>query len=189
MAALMFLAGRGIKARSHAHAESTHFPTQCIIKTWKALSLWLHASQALKMHHVGKCVIPTWAWVLAITPFHLLTNVKWVNVAYYQCRIEWNINLLSCISIIDNEELIKVKKIIQCQICRSIYEIVMSLKYFRYLCQIKTFVFPIGSAAKRAMKYCTWQTFDNSISDCFQNLVDCLSLIVRAYCIVNFSCT
>ncbi len=39
MAALVFLTGYGIKARTHAHAEITHFPTLCIIKTWKALDL------------------------------------------------------------------------------------------------------------------------------------------------------
>ncbi len=29
MAALMFLTGHGIKARTHTHAEITYFPTQC----------------------------------------------------------------------------------------------------------------------------------------------------------------
>ncbi len=41
MAALMFFTGHGIKARTHAPAEIVHFPTQCIIRTWKALSLML----------------------------------------------------------------------------------------------------------------------------------------------------
>ena len=49
MAALMFLAGHGIKAKTHAHVEIAHFPTWCIIGTWKALGLWPHTSQALMM--------------------------------------------------------------------------------------------------------------------------------------------
>ena len=44
MAAVMFLTGHGIKARTHAHVEITHFPTQCITRTWKALSLHPRAS-------------------------------------------------------------------------------------------------------------------------------------------------
>ena len=72
MVALMFPTGHGIKARAHAHAEITHFSTRCIIRTWKALGLHPHASEALMMHLVGKCVISTWTWVLAIflTMFH-----------------------------------------------------------------------------------------------------------------------
>ena len=38
MAALMFHASHGMKARTHAHAGMTHFPTWCIIRTLKALS-------------------------------------------------------------------------------------------------------------------------------------------------------
>ena len=39
MAAVVFLTGHGIKARTHAHAEITHFLMRGIIRTWKALSL------------------------------------------------------------------------------------------------------------------------------------------------------
>ena len=66
MAALMFLTGKGIKARTHACTVIAHFPTWCIITAWKALGLQPHAPQALMMHLVGKCVIPTRAWVLAL---------------------------------------------------------------------------------------------------------------------------
>ena len=59
-AALMFHTCHGIKARAHAHAEITQFSTWCIIRTWKALSLWPHAFQALMMHLIGKCAISTW---------------------------------------------------------------------------------------------------------------------------------
>ncbi len=38
---LMFLTGHGIKAGAHACAEIAHFPSQCIFRTWKALSLRL----------------------------------------------------------------------------------------------------------------------------------------------------
>ena len=65
MAGLMFLTGHEIKARTHAHVEITHFLTQCIIRTWKALGLQPHNSQAGMMHLIGKCVISIWAWVLA----------------------------------------------------------------------------------------------------------------------------
>ena len=64
MAALMFLTGYGIKASTHA--EIAHFSTLCIIRTWKALGLWPHGSQALMMHLIGKCAISARAWVLAI---------------------------------------------------------------------------------------------------------------------------
>ncbi len=66
MAILMFLTGHGIKARTHAHAEIAHVPTRCIIRTWKALGLWLHAHQAPMMHLNGKFAISAWAWVLDI---------------------------------------------------------------------------------------------------------------------------
>ena len=66
IAALMFLTGHRIEARIHACVAIARFPTQFIIRTWKALGLWSHASQALMMHLVGKGVISTWAWVLAI---------------------------------------------------------------------------------------------------------------------------
>ncbi len=52
MAALMFLTGHGIKARTHAHAEVAHLPTRCIIRTRKALGLWSHAS--LMMTLIGQ---------------------------------------------------------------------------------------------------------------------------------------
>ncbi len=68
MAALMFLTGQGIKARTHACGEITHFPTGCIIRTWKALGLWPCASQALMMHLIGKCAIS--AWLIAILQFY-----------------------------------------------------------------------------------------------------------------------
>ena len=67
ISALMFLTGHGIRARTHAHAKITLFPTQYIIRTWKVLGLWPHASQSLMMHLDGKCAISAWAWVLAIT--------------------------------------------------------------------------------------------------------------------------
>ena len=57
IAALVFLAGHGMKARTHAHAEITYFPTWCTIRARKALGLWLHASQAPIAHLIGKCVI------------------------------------------------------------------------------------------------------------------------------------
>ena len=66
MGALMFLTDHGIKARTHAHAEITHFTTQCIIRTWEALGMCPCAFQALMLHRVGKYVISTQAWVLAI---------------------------------------------------------------------------------------------------------------------------
>ena len=69
MAALMFLTGHGIK--TYAHSEIAHFPTQFIIRTWKALALWPRASQTM-MHLIGKCAISTWTWVLAI--FLVLPN-------------------------------------------------------------------------------------------------------------------
>ena len=66
MAALMFLIGHGIEARTHAHVEIAHFPVQCIIRIWKALSLQMCASRALMMHRIAKCAISSWVWVLAI---------------------------------------------------------------------------------------------------------------------------
>ena len=66
MAAVMFLTGHGIKARTHAHVTIAHFPAQCIIGTWDALGLKPCASQALMMPLIGKCAISAWAWVLAI---------------------------------------------------------------------------------------------------------------------------
>ena len=55
MAALMFLTGHGIKARTHTHAEIAHFPTRCIIRTRKAPNLRRLASPTLMMHLIGKC--------------------------------------------------------------------------------------------------------------------------------------
>ncbi len=76
MAALMFLTGQRIKARTHAHAEITHFPTLCMIRTWKVLSLQPCASHALMMHLVGKRAISAWAWVLAILPYQLSVIIQ-----------------------------------------------------------------------------------------------------------------
>ncbi len=56
----------GIKARAYAHAEIAHFPTQCIMRTWKVLGMQPHVSQALMMHLGGKCAISAWAWIFAI---------------------------------------------------------------------------------------------------------------------------
>ena len=39
MAALIFLTGHGIIARSHGHVLIAHFQTWCIIRTWKTLGL------------------------------------------------------------------------------------------------------------------------------------------------------
>ena len=66
MAALMFLTGHWLEARIYACVEITRFSSRCIIRTWKALGLWPHASQALMMHLIGKCAISAWAWCLAI---------------------------------------------------------------------------------------------------------------------------
>ncbi len=58
----------GIKARTHACAEIRHSPTRCIIRKWKAHSF--------RMHPVGKCVVTTWAWVLAIKLYiHFLIHL------------------------------------------------------------------------------------------------------------------
>ncbi len=59
MVTLMFLTGHGIEARTHTHGEITHFQTQCIIRSWKALGLRPHASQPLMMHLDGECAIST----------------------------------------------------------------------------------------------------------------------------------
>ena len=50
MAALMYLTGHGIKARTHAHVEIAHFPTQCIIRAWESQGRGQSASQVLMMH-------------------------------------------------------------------------------------------------------------------------------------------
>ena len=65
----------GIKARTHALAEMAHFPTQCTVRTWNALSLQPHASQALMKHFIVKCAISEWAWVLAIIP--TIAHAQW----------------------------------------------------------------------------------------------------------------
>ena len=77
--ALMFLTGHGIKGRTHAHVEIAHFLTWCIIRTWEAqvagwgaFSLWPHTSRALMMHLIGKCVISTQIWDLAIIPVRFI---------------------------------------------------------------------------------------------------------------------
>ena len=75
MAALTFNTGHVIKARTHACIEIAHFPSWCIIRTWKALGLWSHASQALMVHLVGKCANSARAWVLAI--LHTISLYKW----------------------------------------------------------------------------------------------------------------
>ena len=64
------------KSKNPCPWKITHFPTQCIIRTWKALSLQPHASEALMTHLVGKCVISTWALVLAIV--QLIGVNKWL---------------------------------------------------------------------------------------------------------------
>ena len=61
----MFLTGHGMKARTRAHVQITHFPTWCIIRTWTALGVWPHASHAFMMHLVGKCASSARAWILA----------------------------------------------------------------------------------------------------------------------------
>ena len=61
MAALMFITGHGIKAKSNANVETAHFPFRCIIRTWEALILWPCAYHALMMHLIGKCAISAWA--------------------------------------------------------------------------------------------------------------------------------
>ena len=66
MAALVFLTGHAIKARTHAHAKIAHFPTRHIIIIWKALVLQPHVSQDLMMHLVMECAISSQAWVLSI---------------------------------------------------------------------------------------------------------------------------
>ena len=60
IAALMFLTGHRIKARTYTYAEITRFPMRCTIRTWKALSLQPRASQALMMHvpHWEMCDFP-----------------------------------------------------------------------------------------------------------------------------------
>ena len=55
MAALMFLTGHEIKARTHTCVKIAHFLTQRSIRTWKSLNLQPHASQALVMYLIGKC--------------------------------------------------------------------------------------------------------------------------------------
>ena len=68
MDALTFLTDHGLKANTHICVKIAHFPTQCIIRTWKDLGLCPCASQALMMHLVGKCVVFAQAWVLAMIP-------------------------------------------------------------------------------------------------------------------------
>ena len=63
MVVLVFLTGHGIKAITHAHAEITHLPPRCIIRSQKALSLQPRASQALMMLLIGKCAISAWILV------------------------------------------------------------------------------------------------------------------------------
>ena len=66
LTALMFLTGHVIKAGTHAYVETAHFPNWCIITTWKALTLSPCAFQVLMIHLIEECVIPAWAWDLAI---------------------------------------------------------------------------------------------------------------------------
>ncbi len=82
--------GHGIKGRTHASAEIIHFPTHCIIRTWKAPSLWPHASQALMMHLFGKCVISAWTRVLVILP-HYPTIIN----SRYAYHTRWDGNEIS----------------------------------------------------------------------------------------------
>ena len=69
----------GIKARTHACVEITHFPTRRIIRTWNALGLRPCASHARQMHLAGKCVISTWSGILAII-FHSIVVLKFSKV-------------------------------------------------------------------------------------------------------------
>ena len=83
MAALMFFTSHGIKARTHAHTEITHFPMRCTIRTWEALGCRLSAFQVLMVHRVGKCVISTWAWVLAFIPWHVKHQGSYVGITHF----------------------------------------------------------------------------------------------------------
>ena len=94
MAALMFLRGHAIKARIHACTEIAYFLTQRIIRTWRALSLWPCAFQALKMHLIGKCAISTHAWVLAIIlpPFvEWLTGITFGLLEMRSALVTWRV--------------------------------------------------------------------------------------------------
>ncbi len=68
-------AGEGIKARNHACAEITHFPTRCIIRAWEAQGCRPNAFQVLIMHWDGKCAISAVVWVLASIPWPV-RNIK-----------------------------------------------------------------------------------------------------------------
>ena len=54
MAALVFLVGHVIKARTHACVKIAYFPTWCIIRTWRVLGLWPHAPEVLMMTLIEK---------------------------------------------------------------------------------------------------------------------------------------
>ena len=45
-AAMMYLTGHGIEARTHAHTEIAHFLMQCMTSAWKAPGLQLRAPQS-----------------------------------------------------------------------------------------------------------------------------------------------
>ena len=51
--------------KTHVHAEIAYFPVTCIIRAWKARRCRPRDIQVQMMHLVQKCVISTWAWVLA----------------------------------------------------------------------------------------------------------------------------
>ena len=46
----------GIKVRTHTHVKITIFPTRCIIRSWRAISLQSRAFQVLMMQLAGKSV-------------------------------------------------------------------------------------------------------------------------------------
>ena len=64
----------GITTRTNAHVEIAHSSTLahflmgCTIRAWKARGHGPSALQGLMMNQAGKCVISTWAWVLAFIP-------------------------------------------------------------------------------------------------------------------------
>ncbi len=99
MAAFMFLTGHGIKARTQACVEIAHFPSWCVIRTWKALSLWRCAFQVMMMHLTEKCAVFTWAWVLAI--ISAWTTCHWVfkclMILVYYKYMSWDISKNPCL--------------------------------------------------------------------------------------------
>ena len=99
LAALILLKGHGIKARTNAHAGITHFPNQCIIRTWKSLSLRPHA---LKLSPDDA---PCWE----ICEFHMSmdsccdtndcrghTDIDFMKTNCRRHSVRYEINLSSC---------------------------------------------------------------------------------------------